>query len=40
MSEIYPYYDYVLTRGPGFRPPAGTYHVSWRDERWTVWSKG
>ncbi len=40
MSEIYPYYDYVLTRGPGFRPPSGTYHVSWRDERWTVWSKG
>jgi hypothetical protein len=40
MSEIYPYYDYVLTRGSGFRAPAGTYHVSWRDERWTVWEKG
>jgi hypothetical protein len=41
MSEIYPYYDYVLTRGSGFRPPAGTYHMKWRgDEKWTVWEKG
>jgi len=39
ISEIYPYYDYVLTRGSGFRPPAGTYRVRWRDERWTVWEK-
>ncbi len=39
MSEIYPYYDYVLTRGMGFRPAAGTYHVKWRGERWTVWAK-
>jgi hypothetical protein len=39
MSEIYPYYDYVLTRGSGFRPSPGTYHVSWRDEHWTVWEK-
>jgi len=40
MSEIYPYYDYVLTRGNGFRPPPGTYHVKWREDRWTVWEKG
>jgi hypothetical protein len=41
MSEIYPYYDYVLTRGSGFRPPPGTYHVKWRgDGKWTVWEKG
>jgi hypothetical protein len=40
MAEIYPYYDYVLTRGSGFRPPPGTYHVSWRNSRWTVWEKG
>jgi hypothetical protein len=39
ISEIYPYYDYVLTRGLGFRPPAGTYHVKWRGERWAVWQK-
>jgi hypothetical protein len=40
MGEIYPYYDYVMTRGPGFRPAAGTYRVRWRGERWTVWEKG
>jgi hypothetical protein len=40
MSEVYPYYDYVLTRGSGFRPPAGTYHVQWHSDRWTVWAKG
>jgi hypothetical protein len=39
MSEIYPYYDYVLTRGPGFRPPAGTYHVTFRDPHWSVWER-
>jgi hypothetical protein len=38
MSEIYPYYDYVLTRGGGFRPGAA-YHVSWHSGRWTVWEK-
>jgi len=40
MSEIYPYYDYVLTRGNGFlSPPAGTYHRKWHDRRWAVWAK-
>lgn len=39
MSEIYPYYDYVLTRGGGFRPPAGTYHMKFRDSHWSVWEK-
>jgi hypothetical protein len=40
INQIYPYYDYVLTRGPGFRPPPGTYHVKWNDVHWTVWEKG
>ena len=40
ITEVYPYYDYVLTRGSGFRPPPGTYHASWRGGRWTVWEKG
>jgi hypothetical protein len=40
MPELYPYYDYVLTRGPGFAPPPDTYHVKWRGGRWTVWEKG
>lgn len=40
MAEIYPYYDYVLTRGPGFRtPPKGTYHLKSRSDRWTVWER-
>lgn len=37
--ELYPYYDYVLTRGSGFQPPPGTYRVKWRGDRWTVWEK-
>jgi hypothetical protein len=40
ISEIFPYYDYVLTRGNGFRPPAGTYRQIWHGDRWTVWGKG
>jgi hypothetical protein len=39
MAEVYPYYDYVLTRGSGFRPAPGTYHAASRDGRWTVWAK-
>ena len=38
-SEMFPYYDYVLTRGSGFRPPPGTYHVKWQGPRWTVWAR-
>jgi hypothetical protein len=37
--EIVPYYDYVLTRGNGFRPPPGTFHVSWSSDSWTVWQR-
>lgn len=40
ISEIFPYYDYVLTRGAGFRPPPGTYHAKWKSPHWTVWEKG
>jgi hypothetical protein len=39
IGEIYPYYDYVLTRGRGFRPPHGTYHVEWQDEHWQIWAR-
>jgi hypothetical protein len=39
IQEIYPYYDYVLTRGFGFRPPAGTYHLKFHDAHWAVWQK-
>lgn len=39
LDEIYPYYDYVLVRGNGFRPPPGTYHVMCAASRWTVWAR-
>jgi hypothetical protein len=39
IDELMQYYDYVLTRGQGFRPPPGTYHVKWRGDRWTVWER-
>jgi hypothetical protein len=39
MSELYPYYDYVLTRGGGFNPPRGTFHLAWRGARWAVWQR-
>jgi len=39
MTDIYPYYDYVLTRGPGFAPPPGTYREVWHDDRWAVWTR-
>jgi hypothetical protein len=39
IGEIYPYYDYVLTRGEGFHPPAGTYRPKWRSSPWTVWER-
>jgi hypothetical protein len=40
IEELFPYYDYVLTRGSGFRPPAGTFHMKWHGDRWAVWEKG
>jgi hypothetical protein len=40
IQELYPYYDYVLTRGAGFRPPPGTYRLKWHGDRWSVWEKG
>jgi len=39
VSELYPYYDYVLARGEGFRPPPGTFHVAFRGRKWTVWAR-
>lgn len=39
IGELYPYYDYVLTRGPGFAPPPGTFHVVYCDAHWTVFKR-
>jgi len=38
-EELYPYFDYVLTRGDGFAPTSGTYHLSWQGHRWNVWQR-
>jgi hypothetical protein len=37
QNELMPYYDYVLERGAGFRPPPGTFSQVWRGDRWSVW---
>jgi hypothetical protein len=39
IAELYPYYDYVLTRGEGFRPPPGSFHATFRGRKWTVWTR-
>jgi len=38
-GELYPYYDYVLVRGDGFRPPPGTFHEAWHGVHWTVYAQ-
>ncbi len=37
QGELMPYYDYVLERGSGFRPPPGTFTEVWQGDRWSVW---
>jgi hypothetical protein len=39
MSELYPYYDYVLTRGSGFAPPKANYKLKWKADHWAVWER-
>ncbi len=39
MQELFPYYDYVLTRGRGFSPPPGTFHRIWSSGRWAVYER-
>ena len=39
INEIYPYYDYVLVRGNGFHPPNGTYHRTFSQDHWQVWTR-
>jgi hypothetical protein len=39
IGELYPYYDYVLTRGDGFRPPPNAFKESFRSGKWTVWER-
>ncbi len=39
MSELHPFYDYVLVRGSGFYPPPGTFSLKWRGDHWTVYER-
>ncbi|MGA2451134.1 MAG: hypothetical protein ABTD50_20940 [Polyangiaceae bacterium] len=39
IEEIYPYYDYVLSRGPGFSPPPGTFRLAWHEDPWFVYAR-
>ena len=39
MNEVYPYYDYVLVRGRGFRPPPAKYRPIYDGSRWTVFQR-
>jgi hypothetical protein len=39
IQELYPYYDYVLTRGGSFSPPPGTFHLAWRGRHWAVYAR-
>jgi hypothetical protein len=39
IQELFPYYDYVLTRGRGFAPPPGTFHLAWSGDRWSVYAR-
>jgi hypothetical protein len=39
IQELYPYYDYVLTRGSGFSPPPGTFHLLYGGRRWSVYAR-
>ncbi|MBK6460957.1 MAG: hypothetical protein IPF92_08110 [Myxococcales bacterium] len=39
VTELYPFYDYVLVRGPGFYPKPNTYHVKYQGDHWVVYER-
>jgi hypothetical protein len=39
IQELFPYYDYVLSRGPGFSPPPKTFRLIWHDDPWFVYAR-
>jgi hypothetical protein len=39
LQELYPYYDYVLTRGWGFNPPPGMFRQVFRGSKWSVYQR-
>jgi hypothetical protein len=38
-DELWPYFDYVLTRAKGFDPAPGTFRLLWEGRKWKVWEK-
>jgi hypothetical protein len=39
IRELYPYYDYVITRGTGFHPPSDAYKPTFHGDKWMVWQR-
>jgi hypothetical protein len=39
MQELYPYYDYVLVRGSGWNPPAGSFRPIFHSAKWSVYQR-
>ncbi len=39
MQELYPYYDYVLVRGSGWTPPAGSFRPIFHSAKWSVYQR-
>lgn len=39
MTELFPYYDYVLVRGWGFNAPPGTFHPVYKGQKWSVYER-
>ena len=39
VTELYPFYDYVLVRGPGFYPKPNTFHVKYKGDHWVVYER-
>jgi hypothetical protein len=39
VTELYPFYDYVLVRGPGFYPRPNTFHVKYKGDHWVVYER-
>ena len=38
QSELVPNYEYLMVKG-AFTPPANTYELTWRGNRWSVWHR-
>lgn len=36
--ELVPNYEYLMVKG-SFRPPAGTYVMTWQGNKWSVWQR-